>query len=73
MLSVINEDTENLIVITSVLHTIAPEFTIFAPSVVGTGLSSTYTIKVSLEHSIKDSGVLLIRYPSQVGVIKDGL
>jgi hypothetical protein len=73
MLSVINEDEGNLIVITSIPHTILPEFTSFEPSVVGAGLPSTYKIEVGLEHSIKAGGGLLIRYPSQVGVVKDGL
>ena len=73
MLSVINEDQGNLIVITSVPHTILPEFTSFEPSIVGAGLPSTYDIAISLEHSIKAGGGLSVRYPAQVGVIKDGL
>ena len=62
-----------MIVITSIPHSIQSNLTSFVPSVVGAGLLSTYTIEMSLEHTIEAGGGLLIRYPSQIGIIKNKL
>ena len=66
--SITNEDTGNLIVITTIPYIVDKNRATITQSVEGAGLPSKYTLTMSLAHSIEGGGGLLIRYPSQVVV-----
>jgi len=66
--SITNEDTGNLVAITSVPYTVSPDAASLDQSVVGAGLISNYTLTMSLTHDIAEGGGVLIRYPPQVAV-----
>lgn len=63
-----NQDSGNLIVITSVAFDLEPGNFALNQSVKGAGLASTFTINVTLAHDIAAGGGLLIRYPTEVVV-----
>ena len=62
--TILNENTDTAIVITSIPFPVGAEHANISQSVVGAGLKSTYEIKVALNHSIDVGGGLMIKYPT---------
>jgi hypothetical protein len=66
--NVINQDTGNMAVTTSVPFDIGAENANLTSTVIGAGLPSMYLLNMTIAHNIQKEGGLLIRYPSQVTV-----
>jgi hypothetical protein len=66
--NVINQDTGNMAVTTSVPFDIGAENANLTSTVIGAGLPSMYLLNMTIAHNIQKGGGLLIRYPWQVTV-----
>lgn len=64
--NILNEDTKEMTVITSIPHTVSNAN--LTSTVTGAGLETSYTLNMVLEHNIPRGGGILVRYPPQVVV-----
>jgi hypothetical protein len=64
--NILNEDTKEMTVITSIPHNVADAN--LTSSDPGAGLETTFTLNMILEHNIPKNGGILVRYPPEVVV-----
>ena len=64
--NILNEDTKEMTVITSIPHTVTNAKLVSSDP--GAGLETTFTLSMALEHNIPRGGGILIRYPPEVVV-----
>ena len=66
VLNILNEDTLDMTIITSIPHNVANAN--LTSSVTGAGLETSFTLNMVLEHNIPKNGGILVRYPPEVVV-----